>query len=154
MGRTTLRFIVALLALAPLASGQTKSTTTAGAEEELKKLDHTWLDSEKRYDVAFCQKFFADSYVLVLPDGEMYSKAKWLGILASPTERPALQVLDPEDIHVHINGNVAILTDTTTIKGHDSKGNSMDGEYRVFRVLIKQNGSWKATGVVMNQLHK
>jgi len=46
---------------------------------------------------------------------------------------------------------VAILTDHTTIKGHDSKGNSLDGEYNVFRVVIKQNGSWRATGVVMNQ---
>jgi hypothetical protein len=28
----------------------------------------------------------------------------------------------------------------------------MDGEYNVFRVVIKQNGSWRATGVVMNQV--
>jgi ketosteroid isomerase-like protein len=155
MRRVTTGFIAALLAIVPLASAQTKSaqSASASAEEELKKLDHTWLDAEKRYDVAFCQKFFADSYVLVLADGEMYSKEKWLGILASPKERPTLEVLDPEDIQVHINGNVAILTDRTTIKGHDAKGNSMDGEYRVFRVLIKQNGSWKATGVVMNQIH-
>ena len=154
MNRVAAEFIIAVLTLAPLASGQTKITSTTNAEEELRKLDHTWLDSEKRYDIAFCQKFFADSYVLVLAGGEVYSKEKWLGILASPTERPTLEVLDPEDIQVHINGNVAILTDHTTIKGHDGKGNRMDGEYRVFRVLIKQNGSWKATGVVMNPLHR
>lgn len=153
MRRMTTGFVAALLAIVPLASAQTKNAPGASGEEELKKIDHTWLDAEKRYDVAFCQKFFADSYVLVLADGEMYSKEKWLGILASPTERPTLEVLDPEDIQVHINGNVAILTDHTTIKGHDAKGNSMDGEYRVFRVLIRQNGSWKATGVVMNQIN-
>jgi hypothetical protein len=45
---------------------------------------------------------------------------------------------------------VAILTDHTTIKGHDSKGNSLDGEFNVFRVVIKKNGAWLATGVVMN----
>ncbi len=154
MNRVTMGFIIAMLALAPLTSGQTKVASTANTEEDLKKLDHTWLDSEKRYDIAFCQKFFADSYVLVLAGGEVYTKKKWLDILASPTERPTLEVLDPEDIQVHVNGNVAILTDRTTIKGHDSKGNSMDGEYRVFRVLIQQNGSWKATGVVMNPLHR
>jgi hypothetical protein len=26
----------------------------------------------------------------------------------------------------------------------------MDGEFNVFRVVIKQNGAWRATGVVMN----
>ena len=46
--------------------------------------------------------------------------------------------------------NVAILTDHTTVKGHDSKGARLDGEFNVFRVVIKKNGSWQATGVVMN----
>jgi hypothetical protein len=67
----------------------------------------------------------------------MFSKEKWLGILGARTERPTLDVLDPEDIHVHL-GNAAILTDHTTIKGHDSKGNRLDGEFRVFRVVIKR----------------
>lgn len=153
MKRSHLLVLVAMIALPLLATAQTKTASPSNEEEELKKLDHKWLDSEKKYDVAFCQKFFADSYVLVMPNGEMYSKEKWLGILASPTERPTLEVLDPEDIQVHVYGNAAILIDRTTIKGHDSKGASMDGQYRVFRVLIKENGNWKATGVVMNQLH-
>jgi ketosteroid isomerase-like protein len=142
--------LVAILALAPVAKGQVKTSTAAGVEEELKKLDHKWLDSERTGDLDYCEKFFADSYVLVLANGKMYTKAQWLGILRGP-ERPTLEVLDPEDIKVHVFGNVAILTDHTTIKGHDSKGVRIDGEYNVFRVVIKQNGSWKATGVVMNQ---
>lgn len=154
MRRFGLMVLAAMITLAPPVMAQTKSASSSSEEEELKKLDHKWLDSEKKYDVAFCQRFFADSYVLVLANGEMYSKEKWLGILASPTERPTLEVLDPEDIQVHIYGNAAILVDHTTIKGHDSKGVSMDGQFRVFRVLIKQNGSWRATGVVMNQLRR
>lgn len=144
------------LVLAPLALGQTpkkKSEARVGgnAEEELKQIDHKWLDAEKRYDVAYCERFFADSYVLVLADGQMLTKKEWLGILGSK-DRPTLEVLTPDDIQVQLFGDVAILTDRTTIKGHDSKGNSMDGQYRVFRVVIKQNGSWRAAGVVMNKL--
>lgn len=140
----------------PLASGQTAKKAVAtksevSAEEELKQIDHKWLDAEKRYDVAYCEKFFADSYVLVLADGQMLTKKQWLGVLGSK-DRPTLEVLNPDDIQVHLFGNAAILTDRTTIKGHDSKGNSMDGQYRVFRVVIKQNGSWRAAGVVMNKL--
>ena len=147
---------LACFALVPLASGQTAKKATVGsgaaAAEELKQIDHKWLDAEKRYDVAYCDKFFADSYVLVLADGQMLSKKEWLGILGSAADRPTLEVLNPDDIQVHLFGNVAILTDRTTIRGHDSKGNSMDGQYRVFRVVIKQNGSWRAAGVVMNKL--
>ena len=151
MKRIQLGALAVMLAVAPLAMGQQKKSAPANVQEELKELDHKWLDSERTGDLDYCEKFFADSYVLVLTNGQMYTKAQWLGILRGP-ERPTLEVLDPEDIKVHLFGNVAILTDRTTIKGHDSKGVRMDGEYNVFRVVIKQNGSWRATGVVMNQV--
>ena len=151
MKRVRLSVLVAMMVFAPLARAQVKSTAPATIEEELKKLDHKWLDSERTGDLDYCEKFFADSYVLVLTNGKTYTKTQWLGILRGP-ERPTLEVLDPTDIKVHLFGNVAILTDHTTIKGHDNKGVRMDGEYNVFRVVIKQNGSWRATGVVMNQV--
>ena len=138
-----------ILALAPLLSGQTKSAAAPRGGEDWKALDHKWLDSERTGDLDYLEKFFADSYVLVLANGQTYTKKEWLDILRGP-DRPTLLVLDPENIQVHVFGNVAILTDHTTIKGHDSKGNSLDGEFNVFRVVIKQNGNWLATGVVMN----
>lgn len=138
-----------ILSVAALAFGQTKSASTPTSGEDWKELDHKWLDSERTGDLDYLEKFFADSYVLVLANGQTYTKKEWLGILKGP-DRPTLQVLDPENIEVHDFGNVAILTDHTTIKGRDGKGNSLNGEYNVFRVVIKQNGSWRATGVVMN----
>ena len=134
---------------APLAFGQTKTTAPAKAEVDWSALDHKWLDSEKNGDLAYLEKFFADSYVLVLANGQSYTKKEWLDVLKGP-DRPTLLTLDPENIQAHVFGNVAILTDHTTIKGHDAKGNSLDGEFNVFRVVIKQNGMWRATGVVMN----
>jgi|SRR5579872_22518 len=150
MKRIYLGILMGLVVLAPVAKAQSKNSASAGVEEEFKKLDHKWLDSERTGDLDYCEKFFADSYVLVLANGTVYTKAEWLGILRGP-DRPTLEVLDPTNIQVHVFGNVAILTDHTTIKGHDSKGARLDGEFNVFRVVIKQNGMWKATGVVMNE---
>lgn len=141
--------LMLILSFSPLAFGQTKSSTDPDSGVDWKALDHKWLDSERTGDLDYLEKFFADSYVLVLANGQTYTKKEWLGILRGP-DRPTLLVLDPENLQVHIFGNVVILTDHTTIKGHDSKGNSLDGEFNVFRVVIKQNGSWRATGVVMN----
>jgi ketosteroid isomerase-like protein len=151
MKRVFAAALLAAITCAPLAHGQTKATSAATVEEELKKLDHAWLDAEKRLDVAYCEKFFADSYVLVFPNGQALTKKDWLDVLRGP-DHPTITMLDPEDIKVHLYGDVAILTDHTTLKGHDSKGNSMDGEFNVFRVVIKQNGAWRATGVVMNAI--
>jgi ketosteroid isomerase-like protein len=150
MRRVQFGILVAVIALAPLAKAQVKAGASGSVEDELKKLDHKWLDSERTGDLDYCEKLFADSYVLVLANGQMYTKSQWLGILRGP-DRPTLEVLDPENIQVHLFGNVAILTDHTTIKGHDSKGVRLDGEFNVFRVVIKQNGNWRATGVVMNE---
>jgi ketosteroid isomerase-like protein len=138
-----------ILSFALPVFAQTKSAAAPAATEDWKALDHKWLDSERTGDLDYLEKFFADSYVLVLANGQTYTKKEWLAILKGP-DRPTLLTLDPENIQVHVFGNVAILTDHTTIKGHDSKGNSLDGEFNVFRVVIKKNGAWLATGVVMN----
>lgn len=144
------RFVLALaLCIAPLAFGQAKKEASAKGSEDWAALDHKWLDSERKGDLDYLEKFFADSYLLVLANGTTYTKKEWLGILRG-SDRPTLLTLDPENVQAHLYGNVAILTDHTTIKGHDSKGNSLDGEYNVFRVVIRQNGEWRATGVVMN----
>ncbi|HEV2522046.1 MAG TPA: nuclear transport factor 2 family protein [Candidatus Acidoferrales bacterium] len=149
MSRICSGVLAVILCVAPLAFGQTKSPVAAGGDVDWVQLDHKWLDSERILDLDYLEKFFADSYVLVFPNGQSYTKAEWLGILKGP-DHPTITMLDPENIKVHVFGNVAILTDHTTLKGHDSKGNSMDGEFNVFRVVIKQNGMWRATGVVMN----
>jgi ketosteroid isomerase-like protein len=141
--------LVLVLSFVPLAWSQTKSAAAPGGAVDWTALDHKWLDSEKNGDLDYLEKFFADSYVLVLANGQSYTKKEWLDILRGP-DRPTLQLLNPENVKAHVFGNVAILTDHTTIKGHDSKGNSLDGEFNVFRVVIKKNGAWLATGVVMN----
>ena len=137
------------LMCAPLARSQSKTTAPTAGAEDWAALDHKWLDSEKNGDLDYLEKFFADSYVLVLANGQTYTKKEWLSVLKGP-DRPTLLLINPENVQARVFGNVAILTDHTTIKGHDSKGNSLDGEFNVFRVVIKQNGMWRATGVVMN----
>jgi ketosteroid isomerase-like protein len=149
MRKIQLAMLAFILCVGALAYGQAKSAAPAKSGEDWAALDHKWLDSERTGDLDYLDKFFADSYVLVLADGTTYTKKEWLDILRGPN-RPTLLVLNPEKVQAHVFGNVAVLTDHTTIKGHDSKGNSLDGEYNVFRVVIRQNGAWHATGVVMN----
>lgn len=143
--------LTAILAGSPVAFGQAAGRKDADVVEQLKRFDHDWLDAEKRDDVAYCEKHFADSYVLVVTGGKMYTKSEWLGVLRSP-DHPTIELIDPEDIQVHLHGNMAILVDRTTLKGHDSQGKEFGGQYRVFRVVIKQDGEWRATGVVMNPI--
>ncbi|MGH9355548.1 MAG: nuclear transport factor 2 family protein [Terriglobia bacterium] len=151
MKRLQMIVLVALIAVPSIALGQTPANQSGDVVEQLKQLDRAWLNAEKNDDVAYCEKFFAPSYVLVQASGKMYTKDEWLAVLRSPN-RSHYDVLTNDQIQVHLFGNVAILTDHTTVKGHDSKGQTFGGQYRVFRVMIKQNGEWHGTGVVMNQI--
>jgi hypothetical protein len=63
-----------ILSFAPLAFGQTKSVAAPSAGVDWKALDHKWLDSERTGDLDYLEKFFADSYVLVLANGQTYTK--------------------------------------------------------------------------------
>ena len=132
--------IALILTFAPLAFGQGKSAAAPEAGEDWKALDHKWLDSERTGDLDYLGKFFADSYVLVLANGQSYTKKEWLGILRGP-DRPTLLLLNPENIKVHVFGNVAILTDHTTIKGHDSKGEQPG--WRIQRFSRGHQTEWK-----------
>lgn len=118
-------------------------------QEEFAALDRKWLSAEKNGEWDFCEKFFADSYVLNLPDGQALTKRQWLDLLEGPNH-PTLDVLESDDIHAWVFGDVAIIIDRVTIKGHTADGQSMDGRYRVLRVVVKRDGEWKAGGVVMH----
>ena len=113
--------LIAMMAGSQAAFGQAAGKKDGDVVEQLKQFDHDWLDAEKRDDVAYCEKRFAESYVLVVTGGKMYTKSEWLGVLKSP-DHPVIELIDPEDIQVHLHGNMAILIDRTTLKGHDSKG--------------------------------
>jgi ketosteroid isomerase-like protein len=145
--------LLSLVALSGMVLGQSKISTKKGnkTQDDFAEIDRKWLAAEKKGEFDYCETFFADSYVLAMPNG--LTKRQWLDILEGP-DHPTLQVLQPDQVHAQVFGNVAILTDHPTIKGHDSKGNSLDGEYRVLRVLLKQHGEWKAGGVSMNKLEQ
>lgn len=145
-------WIFALVLLAsPAFSQARRQATAAKSGTDFAEIDRKWLAAEKNGDVAYCEKFFADSYVLITPDGHMYTKKEWLDVLRGPN-RPRLETLMPDHVQAHVYPNLVVLTDHTTIKGADKATQSLDGEYEVFRLLLKEDGEWKAGGVAMNKL--
>jgi len=104
----------------------------AAVEEELKSWITNGSIRRKIFDVDYCEKFFADSYVLVFPNGQAYTKAQWLGILKGP-DHPTINDAGPRDIKVQcFSGKRRHSHRPHDPQRHDSKGNSMDGEFKRF----------------------
>ena len=107
-------------------------------------LDHIWLDAAHNRDTGTMAWLFADNFVEIHPGGDIVNKQQQIDQIADP-QRANLE-LHPDNIQVrYASPDVAVLTDTTTIRGL-SGGVTYDGEQRVIRVFVKQNGRWRAAG--------
>ena len=121
----------------PAAAGQDAAATIA-------IMDHIWLDAAHNRDTGTLEWLFADDFVEVHPGGFIVNKQQQIDQIMDPQR--TLNELHPDDIHVrYVSPDVAVLTDTTTIRGA-SGGVTYDGPERVIRVFVKQQGRWRAAG--------
>jgi ketosteroid isomerase-like protein len=137
--------LVVLIASGAIALGQ--SPNKSGQEDvatTVAILDHIWLDAAHNRDTGTMAWLFADNFVEIHPGGDIVNKQQQIDQIADP-QRDNLE-LHPDDIQVrYASTDVAVLTDTTTIRGF-SGGVNYDGKQRVIRVFVKQNGRWRAAG--------
>jgi ketosteroid isomerase-like protein len=126
------------LGQSPKKTGQEDVATTVAI------MDHIWLDAAHNRDTGTMAWLFADNFVEIHPGGDIVNKQEQIDQIADP-QRANLE-LHPDNIQVrYASPDVAVLTDTTTIRGL-SGGVKYDGEQRVIRVFVKQNGRWRAAG--------
>lgn len=146
--------VLMIAASAAIAFGQA-TKKPAGIEDEranIAVLDHIWLDAAHNRDAATLQWLFAEKFVEVHPGGFIVNKQEQIDQIMDPQR--VLNEIHPDNIEVrYLSADVAVLTDTTTIKG-TSGGVTYDGPQRVMRVFVKQNGYWRAAGAGIVRLQQ
>jgi ketosteroid isomerase-like protein len=139
--------VVLVIASGAVALGQAQKKAPAASEDAaatIAIMDHIWLDAAHNRDTPTLEWLFADDFVEVHPGGFIVNKQEQIDQIRDPQR--TLDELHPDDIQVrYVSPDVAVLTDTTTIKGA-SGGVSYDGPQRVIRVFVKQHGRWRAAG--------
>jgi len=136
-----------IIALVAVALGQAPKKP-AGAGEDVAGtvaiLDHVWLDAAHNHDGDTAAWLFADNFVEIHPGGFLVTKQQQVDMIAN-TKLGDLAI-QSSDIQVrYASPDVAVLTDTTTIRGTQGETN-YSGQYRVMRVFVKQHGRWRAAG--------
>jgi len=139
--------IVLIIASGAVALGQASKKAAAAGEDvaaTIAIMDHIWLDLAHNRDAGTLNWLFADDFVEVHPGGFIVNKQQQIDQIMDPQR--TLNELHPDDIEVrYVSPDVAVLTDTTTIKG-SSGGVTYNGPQRVIRVFVKQHGRWRAAG--------
>jgi hypothetical protein len=139
--------IILIAATGAVALGQAPKKRAAAGEDvagTVAILDHVWLDAAHNHDGETAAWLFADNFVEVHPGGFLVSKQQQVDMISN-TQLGDLAI-QSSDIQVrYASPDVAVLTDTTTIRGKQGETN-YDGQYRVMRVFAKVQGRWRAAG--------
>lgn len=144
---------VMIVASGAAALGQTPKKPAASGEdvaETVSILDHVWLDAAHNHDGDTAAWLFADDFVEIHPGGVLVSKQQQVDMIAN--KELGDLAIQSSDIQVrYASPDVAVLTDTTTIRGKQGES-TYDGSYRVMRVFAKLHGRWRAAGAGIARL--
>jgi hypothetical protein len=143
--------ILLIAASGAVALGQAPSKT-AGEDvaTTVSILDHVWLDAAHNHDGETADWLFAHDFVEIHPGGILVNKQQQVDMIKD-TKLGDIAI-QSTDIQVrYASPDVAVLTDTTTIRGMQGESN-YSGQYRVMRVFAKQNGRWRAAGAGIARL--
>jgi len=129
-------------------------TETAGAneiEKELIDLDHKWIDASTNGNAAFLKDLFGEGMFEVWPGGHIATGAEMLKAIAA--RKPGQIEGYSDQIQIRgVYGDTAILTDRRVRKSSATEGPDSSGQWRVTRVLVKQNGKWRAVAAAMTPI--
>jgi ketosteroid isomerase-like protein len=148
---TPMRTSTAAKTIPDVPGAEQAKSEMSSVEQELVELDHKWVDAATRGDTEFLRGLFGERMFEVQPDGHVDSAAEMLKRIAMRKPGQIEGYCDQIQIR-GIYGDTAILTDRRVRKGIAGNGRDVSGKWRVTRVLVKQDGKWRAVAGAMTPI--
>jgi ketosteroid isomerase-like protein len=113
-----------------------------GDEGQLLYMEMEWADADRKGDVAWFERNFADNYSGISSrTGKLYTKAEEIADIRNRKEM--VDSTASSDMQVRVDGNTGIVTGVYTMKGRDEKGQPFDRRIRYTDVYVKRDGRWQ-----------
>src|SRR5215469_9511401 len=103
-------------------------------------LENSWNQAELHNDAHAVDMLLADDFVMTVADGYTMNKAAMLASVRDTSYRP--EVLQSENMEVHMYASTAIVTGAYLEKGKD-KGKSYERRGRFTDTWINLGGEWR-----------
>jgi uncharacterized protein (TIGR02246 family) len=135
-----------------LATGATPAATvtSAGPEEEVRKLERAWLDAYEQRDPAAMEQILADDFAITHADGRTQNKAQVIEMMERMRARgggPSSK-FTTEDVQARVDGDVVTLSGKLVQKS-ERGGAPMTMQFAYTDTYRKRDGRWQ---VVSSQL--
>lgn len=128
---------------AQMRSASTSPTATASAnadEQEIRRLQHAWMQAWVDRDRETLERILADDYVLIISNmaDRPIDRASWLAI----TDRYTAESFRYDQMRVRLLGDVAVVSSRYTQKAAVD-GVDRSGEFFLTDVWQKRDGRWQ-----------
>ena len=150
--RKFLELVLFIIAVSLVTLGQTpqkpvyekpkgeKVAASGSVENSLTQIEQELLDAILKGDASANERYLADSFTFIAPNGMVSDKAQGIADIKSGNLKFESSKVD--DMKVRVYGDTAVVTYTTTDKA-TYKGQDISGQYRWTDVFVKQGGKWQ-----------
>lgn len=107
---------------------------------QLLYLEMEWSDADKRGDVAWFERNFANDFYSITTTGKLNTKTEELAEIRNRKE--VFDSAVASDMDVRVEGNTGIITGVYHLRGRDEKGQPLDRRLRYTDVYVKRDGRW------------
>lgn len=115
---------------------------SGGAEQQIKALEDQGIQAALKGDDSWGKAHSTADYTFVDPGGAVSSAS------SGNMPEPKFTSLEVSEQNIRVYGNTAVVVEKAAVKG-TSGTQSIDGDYRLTRVWVKEGGQWKmASGQV------
>jgi ketosteroid isomerase-like protein len=129
-----------MLMLVSLITGQTKPPAAPNAVQEVTALERAWIDATRQYDVAWFEKYMADTFVGTDENGVVTDKAALIADVKNKASNN--QSYTYEGLKVQAYGDTAVATGISVVKG-TYKGKDNSGKFPWTDTWVKLAGRWQ-----------
>lgn len=135
----------------PMTHETPETVPKDATEKELIAIDHKWVDAATNGETNYLKSLFTERMFEVGADGRASDAAALLkGIGARKPGQ--FQGYCDQIVIRGIYGDTALLTDRRVLKGTGANGQKIDAQWRVMRVLVKQDGKWHAAASALTAI--
>lgn len=128
-----------LITMSSAMHAQTSVQNNSAGQEAIMMVDQL-INAFMNSDVAFFEKYLADSYIFINPGGAVQNRAGIIDYIKVGNLK--FESIIPDDRKVTVHENVAVVTQHTTEKGYVGH-EDISGEYRWMYILKKHDDDWE-----------
>ena len=112
---------------------------------QLLYMEMEWSDADKKGDVAWFERNFAEDYYGVSSrTGKLNTKADDVADIKN--RKDVFDSVVASDMQVRVDGNTGVVTGIYHMKGRDEKGQAIDRRIRYTDIYVKKDGRWQVVG--------